>query len=82
LKGSQDARAKSHRESSTLSVDWIPIQGDHLFQAIPTTHSDEPEKVAAFSLEWVAAFPRNQWSLSPGKRRQALHCSTDISVLQ
>lgn len=49
---------------------------DHPFQAIPTTHSDEPEKVAAFSPEWVVAFRRNQWPpsrrnrwpLSPGKR--------------
>jgi hypothetical protein len=48
------------------------------FRSIPTTHSDESEKVAAFSLEWVVAFRRNQWSpsrrnrwpLSPGKRRR------------
>jgi len=67
---------RSHCESSTRSADPIPIQGDHLFHAIPTTHSDPPEKVAAFRPEWVVAFRRNQWppsrrnrwSLSPGKR--------------
>jgi hypothetical protein len=67
---------RSHRESSTLSTGRIPIQGDHLFQAIPTTHSDAAEKVVAFRPEWRVAFRRNQWSpsrwnrwsLSPGKR--------------
>jgi hypothetical protein len=67
---------RSHRESSTLAADGIPIQADHLFQAIPTTHSDEAGKVAAFRTESVVAFRRNQWSpsrrnrwpLSPGKR--------------
>ena len=67
----------SHRESSTLSADRIPIEGDHPFQAIPTTHSDRAEKVATFRPESVVAFRRNQWSPSrrnrwppsPGKRR-------------
>jgi hypothetical protein len=67
----------SRRESSTLPTDPIPIDGDHLFQAIPTTYSDGPEKAVAFRPEWVVAFRRNQWSpsrwnrwpLSPGKRR-------------
>ena len=44
-------KGRSHRESPTLSAELIPIQGDHLFQAIPTTHSDGPEKVAAFRPE-------------------------------
>lgn len=71
---------QSHRESSTLPAHPVPIEGDHLFQAIPTTSSDGSEKVAAFRPEWVAAFRRNQWSpsrrnrwpLSPGKRRRKM----------
>ena len=67
---------RSRRESSTLSAEPIPIQGDHLFQVIPTTHSDGPEKVATFRPERAVAFRRNQWPpsrrnrwpLSPGKR--------------
>jgi len=70
---------RSRRESSTLSAEPIPIQGDHLFQVIPTTHSDGPEKVATFRPERAVAFRRNQWPpsrrnrwpLSPGKRTSA-----------
>jgi hypothetical protein len=67
---------RSRRESSTLPTNPIPIEGDHLFQAIPTTYSDGPEKAVAFRPEWMVAFRRNQWSpsrwnrwpLSTGKR--------------
>jgi len=59
---------RSRRESSTLSPGSIPIEGDHPFQEIPTTHSDVPEKVVAFRPEWVVAFRRNQWSPSRWNR--------------
>jgi hypothetical protein len=59
---------RSRRESSTLSSDEIPIDDDHPFRTIPTTHSDSSPKVGAFRLEWVVAFRRNQWSPSGWNR--------------
>ena len=51
--------------SSLLLSDAIPFDGDH-----PSGDPDHPSgvwrKVVAFSLEWVVAFQRNQWSPSTG----------------
>lgn len=81
---------RSRRESSTIPADLIPIEGDHLFQTIPTTDSDESEKVAAFRPEWVVAFRRkqwppsrrNRWPLSPGKRSPGEDADDDVVELR
>jgi hypothetical protein len=54
---------------------------DHLFQVIPTTHSDGSEKVATFRPERVIAFRRNHWPLSPGKRTRSplIYCKMGMT---
>jgi hypothetical protein len=47
---------KSHRVSSMPASRTIPTQGDHPFRSIPTTYSDTPRKVVAFTSESVVAF--------------------------
>jgi hypothetical protein len=51
---------RSRSASSTPSPERIPIDEDHPFQAMKTTHSDPSPKVVTFGLEWVVTFPSEQ----------------------